>query len=276
MYDEILPGYAVSAFLQTEKSGGWNPATRRSYANCLQDLLRFAQSGPPLTPQRVAQWLQGLQQRYAPSTVNVHLAAANAYFRWCGRPDLLTTQPRKPGAPQSGPSPTLTRAEYIKLLCAARARGKHRSYLLVKVFAVSDMPLQCLDQLTVELLHKGEGPLRYRGSTQLYWCPAPLRQELLAYAAQNGVYRGPVFVTAQGQPLDRVHIFRSIQELCPTAHVPEEKGNPRALRNLYKTTQAQVEHSLDALRRQMCEQLLALEQDTVAWPTQTAGQGHPA
>ena len=66
-----------------------------------------------------------------PRTVNLHLAAANGYLRWCGRPDLLLRHVQAPAAE----GPQLTRPEYLRLLRTARRKGWRRLYLLVKLFA---------------------------------------------------------------------------------------------------------------------------------------------
>ena len=275
MYDEILPGYAVADFLQSEKSASWSPETKRSYTNCLWDLLEFARDRGELTPEHLQQWEQELQTRYARSAVNIHLAAANNYFRWCGRYDLLRAHVRAADAPR--PTPALTRTEYLKLLRAARSLGRHRTYLLVKLFVTTDVPLQCLHQVTADLVRQGHGTLNYRGSPVAFYCPAALQRELLEYMALNGIYRGPVFVTRGGKPLERPGIFRSIRELCRESGVPEEKGNPRALRNLYKATQREIENRLAVLKRQMIDQAVELEQDAVGWTGDgPAGREHPA
>lgn len=161
--------------------------------------------------------------------------------------------------------PALTRAEYLKLLRTARSLEKHRSYLLVKLFATVDLPLQCLDQVTAELVRQGHGELNYRGSPLAFRCPPLLQKELLAYMAQNGIYHGPVFCTRSGQPLNRVNIFRSMQQLCQAAGIPEDKGNPRSLRNLYKVTQKRMDDRLALLRQQMYDEMLEIEQDDIGW-----------
>ena len=204
------------------------------------------------------------------------LAAANNYFRWCGRPDLVQTQQRRLDRDDQAP-PALTRVEYLKLLRTARTQGRYRIYLLVKLFATTDLPLQCLDQVTVELVRQGRGSLNYRGSPVEFVCPAGLQKELLEYMELNGVYRGPVFVTRSGQPIDRSNLFRCMQELCRAAGVPEEKGNPRCLRNLYKATQQEIRDRLSALQQQMYDQLLDVEQEAVGWPVdRAADRGRPA
>lgn len=266
--DEIVRGFSLSAFLQSEKSSRWNEETRRCYTNILQDLLEFTRIHGEPTPQRIAQWQAELEKSYSRGAVNVHLTAANNYFKWCGRYDLLCVH-AKP-AQDEPPSPALTRSEYIQLLRAARSLDKRRTYLLIKLFATTDLPLQCLDQVTADLIRQGNGTLHYRSRTIPFHCPAFLQQELLSYMTLNGIYHGPVFVTRRGKLLERTNIFRSIQELCQAAGIPEEKGNPRSLRNLYKSTQQKLDEQLAAIKQQMYDQMLATEQHAVAWPEENS------
>lgn len=267
MTDEILPGYAISRFLETEESQSWASDTRRYYSNCLHDLLLFSREHGPLTSHSLDAWERKLETAYACSGVNVHLAAANNYFKWCGRYDLLRVHAK--AEPDKKASPVLTRAEYLKLLRTARSLGKHRTYLLIKLFATTDLPLQCLEQVTAELIKTGRGTLQFRSNAIEFYCPAALRRELVEYMALNGIYRGPVFITRGGKPLERPSIFRCMKEICRAAGVAEEKGNPRALRNLYKVTRQDIEKRLELLKQQMIDQTVELEQDAIGWQTGT-------
>lgn len=271
--DEILPGFAITRFLEDEKNSSWNAETRRSYRNCLYNLLDFVDENGPPDADRLELWRQELQKNYGWHGVNLHLAAANNYFRWCGRPDLVQRHCRPEQEPQPQP---LTRSEYLRLLGTARALGQQRSYLLVKLFATTGVPLQCLDQITAELVQKGEGMLDLRGSTQRFRCPPVLQQEMLDYMRDNGIYRGPVFVTRSGQPIDRSNLCRSLQELCRQAHVPEEKGNPRSLRKLYKETQDKLRQTMDSLLMQAYDQMLETEQNLIGWQDEPSGRSRPA
>ena len=264
MNDEILAGFPVSKFLASEKCSNWNADTYRSYSKCLQDLLNFTAANGRPTRGLISRWERELQKVYSRSSVNVHLAAANNYFKWCGRYDLLRGHTRP--AEEEKSSPALTRIEYLKLLRTARAMDKPRTYLLIKTFATTDLPLQCLGQVTVELIRQGQGTLQNRGNTIEFYCPRALQSEILDYAKRSGIYRGPVFVTRNGKLMERPGIFRNIQEVCQVAGVPEAKGNPRALRNLYKITQQNLERRLAELKQQMYDQLLEMEQDDIAWP----------
>lgn len=271
MDDEILKGYPLSAFLQSEKFCHWNPETRRYYTNCLHDLQCYtAQHGEP-TERLLAEWIEHLRHTYGRKAINVHIAAANQYFRWCGRLELIRPH-IKPDTDTDPPTPTVTRVEYLRLLRVARALGKQRTYLLIKLFATTDLPMQCLNQVTVALLRQGCGILRYRGDTIDFRCPRALQQELFDYIAKNGICCGPVFVSRNGRPLSRVNVFRNLQEICQAAGVPEEKGNPRSLRNLYKDTQKQIDERLAIMKDEMYDHLLEIEQVSIAWPVDTAEQ----
>lgn len=273
MKDEILSGYSITEFLDSDKCGSWSPETRRYYGNCLQDLLAFVQQNGEPTPKILLDWQESLRQNYGRTAVNVHIAAANNYFRWCGRYDLLFGH-TKPDSGDEKETPTLTRSEYLKLLRTARSLEKQRSYLLIKLFATTDIPLQCLDQVTVELIQQGCGALKHRGKTFDFRCPAGLRRELLDYTARNGIYRGPVFITRNGQAINRVNIFRNLQEICKAAGVAEEKGNPRSLRNLYKATQKKIDERLAAFKDQLYDQLLEMEQESIGWLPEQSGDSH--
>lgn len=267
MNDDILRGYPVTDFLHSEKCAALTSETRRTYTNCLGRLREYAASHSPLTPERIVQWDQELQKKYTESGVCVHLAAANSYFKWCNRYDLVYVHKRESNRDASD-SPTLTRLEYLKLLRMARSLEKQRTYLLIKLFATTDTPLQCLDQITAELVRKGYGTIHFRGNSIEFYCPKPLQKELLEYMAISGVYRGPVFVTRNGKLIGRPNIFRSIKEICQAAGVDEGKGNPRALRNLYKVSQRDIETRLAVLKHQMIDQTVALEQEVIGWEPQ--------
>lgn len=258
--DEIVPGWSIADYLA---QGSWDDGTRRRYRHALYALRDYLQQGPP-APLEAAlpAWPQTLrQQGYRPRSVNLRIAAANGYLRWCGRYDLTMRH----STLDKTETPQLTRPEYLRLLCTARRKGERQMYLLVKLFATTGLPVQCLEQVTVSLVEAGGGTLRQHGADlQLTLQPA-FRQELLDYCRAQGIAAGPVFVTSRGQMLNRSNLCRGMQELCRSAGVDEAKGNPRALRSLYQTTQAYIQASMEQMLRQAYDQLLQTEQVTAGW-----------
>lgn len=256
---EPLPGFPVEEFLR--HNADWSEDTRRSYRRALDDLCAFLQGRAP-TPGLLSDWKQDLQRRgYRARTINMRVSAANCYFRWCGRMDLLTAHGHA-GAPVS---PELTRAEYLRLLRAARVRGRHQLYLLAKVFAVTGLPQQCLEQVTAQVVRAGRADFAWRGGTYAFRLPGSLQRELLDYMAEEGIAAGPLFLTRSGGVITRSTLCRQLRELCREAGVPQEKASARALRNLYQTTREALTARMEELLRQAYDDLLETEQLTAGW-----------
>lgn len=259
---EILPGYPIEAYLQSGEGAGWNAETRASYRRILYELQQYLAECPP-NAETLNRWRQDLQQSgYRAPSINIRLSAANNYFRWCGRYDLLMHHQQT----EAAPAPELTRTEYLRMLRAARKRGWHQIYLMVKLFAVTGVPVQCLDQITPAVVREGHAQLPCRsGSSFALHLPDSLRQELLDYIGQQHLADGPVFVTRGGKPINRSNLCRKLQELCRAAGVPQEKGNPRCLRNLCQATKEALYANMEQQLHQMYNLLLQAEQESTGW-----------
>lgn len=62
---------------------------------------------------------------------------------------------------------------------------------------------------------------------------AGLRKKLLAYAREQGIRSGSLFLGRQGSPLDRTAVWREMKGLCLEAGVPSSKVFPHNLRHLF-------------------------------------------
>lgn len=89
--------------------------------------------------------------------------------------------------------------------------------------------------------------------------------DLLRYARENGHPSGMIFTKKDGSAIARTQVSLFIQKLALEAKVPAEKGNIRALRQLYKTTISGIEANFDLLVRQAYERQLETEQLSVGW-----------
>ena len=199
-------------------------------------------------------WRQHLLDKgYSPRTVNTRLSTVNSLMDFLGRRDLQSMGTLDGSQSQ----PELTRTEYLRLLSTARALGKERLYLLVKLFGSTDLALTDLPRLTVAAVKEGRGlpvPL-----------PEFLRRELLDYARAQGITSGPLFQSRNGKPLRRTAVTDGMKQLCRDAQVPEEKANPRCLKRLWQATQDSVRAQLDILVEQACARLLETEQLSIGW-----------
>ena len=85
---------------------------------------------------------------------------------------------------------------------------------------------------------------------------------MLRYARENGHPSGMIFTKKDGSAIARTQVSLFIQKLAQEAKIPAEKGNIRALRQLYISG---IEANFDLLVRQAYERQLETEQLSVGW-----------
>ena len=241
---ETVTWEQIEAYLAQLGEKGCSAQTLSSYR---WDLRSFWESLPQGELDRftVLRWQEQMREKgYRLSTIKHRVSSANRLLAHLG---LWEFQSEPPAQSQTERQPQLTRREYLQLLRAARSQGKTRTYLLIKVFACTGMPINNLEQLTVESLDDPE-------------LPESLAKELREFAGEQGLTAGPVFVARSGQGISRANVTASIQRLAGAAGLPAEKCNPRCLQRLYHTTMEEIQQNVSTLVRQAYHNLLEQEQ----------------
>lgn len=253
----------IRAYLEDMEARGCTPESIKSYRRNLTLFFQFLPLDKHLNRRSVAGWRDAmLASGYMPRTVNSRISSVNGLLGYLDlREYQLPAQLRPPDVLQ----PELTRNEYLRLLSAARALGKERTYLLIKVFAVMGLSLQELPRLTVEAVRVGSLCLPPGRTRRVLPIPACLQRELLDYAHRGGILSGPVFVTRSGCAVERTNVTTGIQQLARDARVAPEKCNPRCLRKLCQATRESVQQNIALLAEQAYERLLEQEQLTIGW-----------
>lgn len=252
----------IRGYLDMLRQKGRSQETIRMYEAKLKALVAYLPPSGYLMRGSLLDWRETLLQSYSPRTVNTCLSAANGLLEYLDRRDLQLL-----GQLETGEEllPELTRAEYLRLLQAAKALGRERTYLLIKVFALIGPQVRELPQITVEAVQAGRVLRADQGARQSARIPSCLQEELLNYIRRTGIRSGPVFITRNGNPLRRTQVTAEICTLCRDAQVDAEKCNPRCLRKLYRTTRENVEHRVHLLAEQSYERMLNTEQLVVGW-----------
>lgn len=249
----------IGDYMEKLRKAGYSPSTLECYRRMLGQLYLFLPEGKSIREGTLEAWQEALlESGCSPRTVNIGTAAANGLMAHLGRRGLQAGRLPEEG---DGASPELTRAEYLRLLGAARMQGKERKYLLVKVFGTIGIAVGELPKLTVESVREGELALD-AGALRI---PAGLRRELESFIREEGTVSGPVFLTKTGKPQGRTSITVMIQALSRDARVPEEKATPRCLKKLCQATQAGIREELALLADQTYERLLEKEQRAFGW-----------
>ena len=179
---------SIRAYLEVLNHRGRREETVRFYAAKLKTFYDYLPPDKQIVLNTLEAWRQALlAEGYAPATVNTNISAANGLLDYLGRRDLqLTGQLETETAPQS----ELTRTEYLRLLSAARALEKERTYLLVKAIALTGAHVGELPQITVEAVQSGRTPAVSGGEQRRVQLPRCLQAELLSYCRRQGLRAG--------------------------------------------------------------------------------------
>lgn len=253
----------IEEFLDICRKEGRVKGTIERYRCNLKLLYKDLPEDKTIRHGTLEHWREDLVQRgYASSTINNFLSAGNSYLDFAGHREYQLIGQVKAG---DNLQPELTRTEYLHLLRSARALGKEKVYLLIKLFGSTSLTVQELPKVTVEAVQAGKVTVFFSHVKSVVYIPEHLRKELLSYAKRNGYLSGPIFLTRNGVPLNRTYVSASIRQLCTAAQVAEEKGNPRCLKRLYQDTRAGIEGNISLLAERAYERLLEREQGEIGW-----------
>ena len=238
-------------------------ATLKNYERGLRRFYDWLPADKSLERDSLSNFQRDLIEKgYRPNSVNLLCSPVSGMLEYLGLWEEAQITPLPAG---EEPQPELTRSEYLRLLSAAKALGKERTYLLVKVFATTGITVQELPRLTVEAAQAGKVvtyPNRVRQEVRISPC---VGRELLEYAHSTGVASGPIFITRNGKTVNRGAVTALIQKLAGAARVSEEKCNPRCLRKLYLTTQDTLKQNVAVLLQMTYDRMLEQEQATYGW-----------
>lgn len=217
--------------LDEEKS----PATVAKY---LHDVGAFAAwlDGREADKSLVLAYKQSLLEEYAPASVNSILSSLNSFFDFHELFGLKVKHLRIQRQIFARREDELSKAEYERLLEAAKSRGNRQLYLLMQTICATGIRVSELQYITVEALKTGRAAIRLKGKLRVVIIPRDLCRMLKKYAAEQQLAGGSVFVTRSGRALDRSNIWRLMKDLCAVANVDRKKVFPHNLRHLFART----------------------------------------
>ena len=184
----------------------------------------------------VVEYKKKICEEYAPASVNAMLSSLNCFFAFCGWHDLRVKSLRIQRQIFASTEKELTKAEYERLLNAARSKKNERLFLLMQTICSTGIRVSELKFITVEALERGIAEISCKGKRRQVFIPKELRRMLGQYLREQKIKSGSVFVTKNGNPLDRSNIWSDMKKLCRMANVSEKKVFPHNLRHLFART----------------------------------------
>lgn len=138
-----------------------------------------------------------------------------------------------------------------KTICKEEVMA-YKRYLQLKKYAVwsingTGIRVSELQFFTVEAVKHGEVVVNCKGKTRTILIPGKLRKRLLDYAQKQKTRSGAIFITRNGKPLNRSHIWAQMKALCKEAGVTPGKVFPHNLRKLFARTFYGIEKDIAKL-----------------------------
>lgn len=234
---------AYAQYLQEEEK---SPATIRKYTHDL-NLCRAALPDGELTKAALVLWKENLTARYAPASVNAILAALNSFLHFYGWLDLKVKPLKIQKELFCQEKKELSRAEYTRLVKAAKRDGNERLSLIIQTICATGIRVSELKFITADAVRRGRADVNNKGKRRTVFLPEKLCGLLKKYLQKQKRTAEAVFVTKNGKPIDRSNIWRDMKSLCQNAGVAREKVFPHNLRHLFARTYYSIEKDLSRL-----------------------------
>lgn len=204
----------------------------------VRDVTFFAEwlDGRDVTKPSTLEYKKKLCEKYAPASVNAALAALNGFFAFKGWHDIRMKALKLQQQIFTNKNKELTKAEYERLLNAAKNRKSQKLYYLMQTLCSTGIRISEPRFITVSAVKSGRATVNCKGKMRVMILPNELCKRLKRYMRDNNIKSGPVFVTGTGKPLDRSYIWKLLKALCKDAGVNKEKVFPHNFRHLFART----------------------------------------
>lgn len=215
----------------------------------LRDVRAFAVflEAKKINKSLVMEFKASLVENYEVTSANSMIAAVNAFLRFIGWVDCCIKQFKVQKKTFCSEEKELTKAEYIRLVNAAKERGNERLSLILQTICGTGIRVSELRFITAEAVRKGEAVVSCKSKTRTVFIVRELQKKLLNYTNAKGITTGCIFITKSGKPMSRCNIWREMKALCKQAGVAPGKVFPHNLRHLFARTFYGIEKDIAKL-----------------------------
>ena len=227
---------------QEEKAAG----TIEKYCRDVQGFLTFA-GERDMTKELTLAYKEKLMGEYAPVTVGSMLAALNVFLKKLGFHDCAVRTPKIQKEAFRPTEKDLEKDDYRSLLRTALRMGKIRLYYIMETLCATGIRISELKFITVRSLEDGFVKVCSKGKQRTVLLPAGLCRKLKSYVRQQNITEGCIFVTRNGNPVDRSNIFHEMKNLCRHAGIEKKKVFPHNFRHLFAKTYYRAKKDLSHL-----------------------------
>ena len=221
-------------------------ATREKYMRDVKAFFRYLEK-EEVNKEQVIGYKQYLQEHYMVTSANSMIAAINRFFKYMGWYDCVVKALRVQKEAFRSLDRELSKQEYYRLLDTAKRRGNHRLHFLMQTICSTGIRISELKYITVDAIDSGKARVALKGKTRTVLLPARLCKVLRRYAKEQRIRTGSIFITRNGNPVDRSNVLHEMKALCAEARVDCGKVFPHNLRHLFACTYYRMEKDLSHL-----------------------------
>lgn len=226
-------------FMQEEEK---SKATIEKYIRDITQFYNFLPKDKMITGETTIAFKQYLLDRYQLTSVNSMLAAINNLCEFLQVPVCKVKRIRIQKRIMRDKNRELTKDDYKRLLTAAIENEK--LHLLMQTICISGIRVSEIQFITVEAAIKGSAIIQNKGKIREIIISKAIKKKLLAYCKKQKIHHGAIFITRNGNPMDRSNIWKMMKALCKTAKVDKNKVFPHNLRHLFALTFYRLEKDL--------------------------------
>lgn len=236
MKGRFLTEDRISAFKQYLISEEKSDNTIEKYLRDVKAFAVFLEDREISKELSIAYKQKLIDDGYAVRSINSMLASINSLFSFFGRYDCKVKAIKQQRQIFCSEDKELTKAEYVRLLNAAKQKKNDRLNLIIQTICGTGIRVSELQFITVEAAKAGQATVNCKGKIRSVFIVKELKKKLLRYAKEKRITTGSIFITRSGKPISRTNIWREMKVLCKDANVNPNKVFPHNLRHLFART----------------------------------------
>ena len=198
----------IDNFFSALKAKGKSQQTLRVYRGALEQWYESLPEDKVIAGDVLGNWATQLREKgVAQNTFYNKTSIVKHFLKYLEYPEAIREKIPYEQRKKDKLKHALTRKEYQLMLHAAKECGYRRTYLFIKTIGGVGIRSTEVQDLTVSNVKSGELTLAERKFARTIKIYEPIRSDLLQYAAESGIYEGPIFITKAGQAMQ--HFFAS-------------------------------------------------------------------
>lgn len=223
---------SIREFVDHIAAEGGAPHTQKRYEHDVKMFADFL-GERSITQKILEEYKSAKLEKYSAATVKTILFGLNKYLEFIGCKFRINNKDLAAHRTKT-PDEQLTMDEYLRILSAVKSYHDDRLYVIVETICSSGLKYSELKYLTAEAIDTGLLILPYgvRKNRNVY-LPKNLCADLRKFCVDNGIYRGPIFLTKFGNFPDRGNMTEAIKEACKNTEVDPRKLSMRAFKDFY-------------------------------------------